>query len=211
MNYVKLVGSVLLIVGFLLPCGMAWAQEASKKQEPKAQQMPGEEEMMKKWAQVSTPTDAHKKLEDLVGTWEAEAKMWMRGPGSEPSVTKGSATNSWVLGGRFLRQEYKGEMMGMPFEGIGYTGYDNYNKKYVSYWIDNSTTQMSTMSGVVDQSGKMFTLYGTMDEWTTGENGKTVKYVWRIINKDKHVFEVHDLSIGEPNTKMMELTYTRKK
>jgi hypothetical protein len=211
MKHAKLVGSALLIGGFLLPCGIAAAQDPGKKQEPKAQQMPGQEEMTKKWTEVSTPGDPQKKLEDLAGTWDTETKVWMQGPGSEPNVTKGSSVNSWVLGGRFLRQEYKGEMMGQPFEGIGYTGYDNYNKRYVSFWIDNSTTQMSTMSGTVDKSGKVFTLYGTMDEWMTGENGKAVKYVTRIINRDKNVFEVHDLTLGEPNTKMMEITYTRKK
>lgn len=211
MNYAKMVGSTLLIGGFLLPFGSASGQDAGKKQEPKAQQMPGQEEMMKKWAEVSTPGDAHRKLDDLVGTWDAEMKMWMQGPGSVPSVTKGTSVNTWVLGGRYLRQEYKGEFMGMPFEGIGYTGYDNHNKRYFSIWIDNSSTQLSTMSGVVDQSGKVFTEYGTMDEWMTGENGKPVKYVTRILSKDKHVFEVHDLAIGEPNTKVMEATYTRKK
>jgi len=211
MNYAKMVGSALLIGGLLLPCGSASAQEAGKKQEPKAQQMPGQEEMTKKWMEVSTPGEAHKKLDDMIGTWDTEAKIWTQGPGSEPTVTKGTAVNSWVLGGRYLKQEFKGEMMGMPFEGVGYTGYDNYNKKYIGYWIDNSSTQMLMMSGMIDKSGKVLTLYGTMDEWMTGANGKPVKYVTRIINKDKHMFEIYDLAFGETNVKMMEMTYTRKK
>ena len=31
-------------------------------------------------------------------------------------------------------------MMGMPFEGIGRTGYDNVTGKYWSTWIDNMST-----------------------------------------------------------------------
>jgi hypothetical protein len=45
----------------------------------------------------------------------------------------------------------------------------------------------------------------------TGEHGKTIKYVTRIVNNDKHMFEIHDLSIEEPNTKVMEMVYTRAK
>jgi len=201
-----------LIAGAILLSGsLVRAQEAGKDKNAKPQMPPGQEEMMKKWMEVSTPADGHKKLEDLVGTWDVEMTMWGQGPGSAPTVSRGSAVNSWVLGGRYLRQEFKGEMMGMPFEGVGYTGYDNYNKKYVEFWIDNTTTQMTTMSGVVDHAGKTFTFYGTMDEWMTGENGKPVKYVTRIVSKDKHIFEIHDLAIDGPNTKMMELVYTRKK
>jgi len=201
-----------LIAGALLICCMPLhAQETGQGTKAKPQATPDEQEMMKKWMQVSTPGDAQKKLEDLVGTWDVEMSIWSKGPDAPPSVTHGSAVNTWVLGGRFVRQEYKGEMMGMPFEGIGYTGYDNYNKKYVSFWIDNSTTQTTTMSGLADRSGRTFTLYGTMDEWLTGENGKTVKYVTRIVNRDKNIFEAYDLGIEGPNQRMMEAVYTRKK
>jgi len=57
----------------------------------------------------------------------------------------------------------------------------------------------------------MLTLYGKMDKPMTGEHNKNVKYVTRIVGPDKHIFEVHDLAIGEPNTKVVEVTYTRKK
>ena len=37
-----------------------------------------------------------------------------------------------------------------------------------------------------------------------------VKYVWRFVTKDRLVLEVHDLPIGEKNTKVVEFTYNRK-
>lgn len=203
--------NVFLIAGLAIPCGIALSQEAGKDRQGNAPAAVDQQELNRKWAEVSTPGDAHKRLDDLVGTWDVETRVWSNGPDKEPSVSKGTSTNAWVLGGRFLRQELKGELMGMPYEGIGYTGYDNYNKKYVGFWIDNSSTQMFTMSGTVDKSGKVFTFYGSMDEWMTGENGRTAKYVTRILGKDKQVFEIHDLSRDEPNTKMIEMTYTRKK
>jgi len=71
-------------------------------------------------------------------------------------------------------------------------------------------TTYSTAEGSADQSGKVITLYGKMDEPTTGENDKNVKYVYRLQSKDKYLFEIHDLSLPEGSTKVMEVTYTRK-
>jgi len=70
---------------------------------------------------------------------------------------------------------------------------------------------MYTMEGSANAAGTVFTFYGKSDEPMTGEHGKTIKYVLRIVNNDKHIFEIHDLSIEEPNTKVMEMVYTRKK
>jgi hypothetical protein len=38
-----------------------------------------------------------------------------------------------------------------------------------------------------------------------------VKYAWRFVSDDKTVLEVHDLPIGENNTKVVEITFTRQK
>lgn len=167
--------------------------------------------MTKKWKEVSTPNENHKKLDAFVGTWDVESKIWMGGPAAPPTVDKGSTTYSWDLGGRFLKQEYDGSMMGMPVHGLGYTGYDNFAKKYVGVWLDNSSTAIFPMDGTFNKEGNLLTMYGRMDEWMTGELGKNVKYQFRFLGKDKFVFEIHDLAIGEPNTKTMEMTMTRKK
>jgi hypothetical protein len=147
----------------------------------------------------------------MEGNWDAEVKYWMGGPGAPPTVSKGKATMKMILGGRFLQQDYSGNMMNMPFTGLGITGYDNMNKKYVSFWIDNMGTGMSTTDGAMDQAGKVLTTYGKMDDPGTGERGKNMKNVTRIVDKNRLVFEVHDLALGEPNTKVMEIVFTRAK
>ncbi|MBM2846270.1 MAG: uncharacterized protein HW407_1582 [Bacteroidetes bacterium] len=182
----------------------ASAQEKKKAGEP------SEEEMMKKWKEAATPGEAHKKLDDMVGSWESESQMWMA-PGQPPTVSKGTSEMKWILGGRFLQQEMTGEMMGMPMNGIGLTGYDNFKKKYIGFWIDNTSTSMYTMEGALAKDGKSITFYGRTDDPVTGEKDKKVKYVTRFIDKDKHAFEIHDLSLKAPNTKVVEVTYTRKK
>jgi hypothetical protein len=64
------------------------------------------------------------------------------------------------------------------------------------------------MSGMRDPSGT-FTYYGEMDEPMLDVHGRMVKYVSRIVNEDKHVFEIYDLHAG-PGYKVVEITYERK-
>jgi len=195
------------VVAFAVLAGNAVAQQKKKP----AKKMPSQEEMMKRWEESMTPGEAHKKLEPMVGTFDAEVKMWMNGPSGEPTTSRGTSLNSLVLGGRYVQQEFTGEMMNQPFNGIGYTGYDNFNKKYTSFWIDNMSTAMSTMDGSIDKEGATFTMWGKMDEPMTGERGKKVKYVTRIIDADKHVFEVYDVTAYGDKKPTMQITYTRKK
>jgi len=166
------------------------------------------QEMMAKWKEIATPGEMHKKLAVFEGVWDTESRMF---GGGDPGVSRGSAEYSWIMGGRYLRQDYQGEMMGSPFKGMSLTGYDNYAKKYVGIWIDDMSSTIATMDGHMNQDGSVLTMFGKMDEWMTGEIGKTVKYVFRIIDNDHHVMEMHDMAIGEPNTKVMEITYTRRK
>ncbi len=198
--------NVLFILGICLLFAIPGSAEDKTKKA-----MLSQEEMMKRWQEAMTPGDAHKLLDQFVGSWETEGSTWMEGPDKPPSVSKGTAEVKWALGGRFLQQDVIGEMMGMPMNGIGFSGYDNFKKKYNSFWIDNTATAMYTSEGTISKDGTVITYFGKMDEPMTGEKDKKVKFVETIIDHDKHVFEIHDLSMPGPNKKVVEIVYTRKK
>ena len=80
---------------------------------------------------------------------------------------------------------------------------------YVFTTVSTMDTAMNHAEGDMDPGGKAMILYGTIDEYLTGEHDKMVKYVFRFLSPDKIVLEVHDLPIGENNTKVLEITYTR--
>jgi hypothetical protein len=166
-------------------------------------------EMMKKMEELAAPGPEHKTLASLAGEWEAEARCYMAGPDSPPTVTKGVNKGSMILGGRFLQEEFDGDMMGKKFHGVGLTGYDKLNKKFISTWIDDMGTGILVSEGTCDASGKVLTLNGKMDDAMTGEKGKEVRLVTRIISPNKHIFEMHDVALGE-KSKVMEITYVRK-
>ncbi len=196
----------LVIAVNLLLLPSTRADDASAK--PAAGAVPDMAEMMKKWAEMAAPGPAHKKLDAVVGEWEVESKFWMAGPDAPPTVSKGKSTKRWILGGRFVQEEHKGEMMGNPFEGMGFTGYDKMKQKYVGAWMDTSGSCLSTSEGTAE--GDVITLNGVMDEPMTGERNKPVKYILRLAGPGKHILEIHDVALGE-KSRVGEITYTRKK
>ena len=117
---------------------------------------------------AATPGEAHKKLEYFVGTWKAKVKCWMD-PAGEPEESAGTIKNTWVLGKRYLRQDYSGEGMGGgPFEGTGYFGFNNVTGNYEGFWIDSMSTGMMTETGRVDRAGKVWTMTGEAEYPTAG-------------------------------------------
>jgi hypothetical protein len=198
------VTALAFLAGLILPVALRAMQHEGEKAVP-----PNMEEMMKKWEESAAPGPAHKVLEDAVGTWTTSVKMWMQGPDAPPMESQGTAEIRWVLDGRFLMEETKGEMMGKTFEGIGFTGYDNFKQVYVNTWMDNSSTALYSSTGVYDPATKTLTSTGLMDEPMTGEKNKTVRYILHMVDKDKMVTEIMDTVMGK-EFKAVEITYTRR-
>ena len=105
-----------------------------------------EKAMMDAWQKYATQSEGHKMLNHMVGTFDAKVTSFMQ-PGAPPAVSTGVSENKWVLGGRYIEQTFTGSFMGMPFQGIGYTGYDNAKKQYFGTWMDNMSTGVMTSTG----------------------------------------------------------------
>src|SRR6185436_18255599 len=99
------------------------------------------------WQEAMTPSAGHARLMSMVGSWRAKTTFTMA-PGAPDQVSSGTSVHRMVLNGRYLEQNYKGTSMGMPFEGIGYTGYDNVQKRYVGTWMDTFGTGVMHSHGV---------------------------------------------------------------
>jgi hypothetical protein len=174
------------------------------------QQAPTQSEMaamMAKAKRFTQPGEAHKQLERFLGKWTTETRMFAMGKPT-PSE-KGTAEFSWLMPGRWLKSESTGTMMGLPAQAFMIIGYDNFKQSYVSTHISSIDTAMTHAEGDMDPSGKALISYGTLDEYLTGEHDKMVKYVWRFVSPTQFVLEVHDLPIGENNTKVVEITFRK--
>ena len=119
----------------------------------------------------TAPGPAHKRLEALAGRWIAEAQLTPE-HGEEPVQFRGGAMSEMILGGRFLKTEYKGEMMGEAMLGFGLDGYDNVTGKHQGVWVDTAGTAMFKYEGTWNEDGTVLTTYG---EYVHPESGETVK------------------------------------
>ncbi len=164
-------------------------------------------EIQKRMEAAATPGPAHRALDALAGNWTAEVKCWME-PGGQPQVSHATAKATWILKGRFLEEEFHGEMMGKPFTGRSLLGYDNLRQSFNSVWISDMQTGIFTSEGKGDVGNKVITLEGSTNCPASGQTNIPMRSVFRVISQDKHVFEMYDGSKGE-NVKTMEITYTR--
>lgn len=115
-------------------------------------------EMMQRMAEISQPGPMHEALKRQVGTWDVAYWSQMM-PGGPEERSTGTCTNSLILGGRWLKQEVKGTMMGQSFEDLGFCGYDAVKKKYVSFWMSSMCTMGTMLEGTPSADGKTIT-YG---------------------------------------------------
>ncbi len=192
-----------------LLCLFALTAAAQHDHAAHGQQPAGANAMMDMMTKAGTPGDAHKKLDGMVGTWDTKIQFWMM-PGTPPMASTGTSTNQWIMGGRYLEQRFKGDMAGMPFEGVGYTGYDNVKKQYWGTWMDNMSTSMMTSTGSASADGKAWEFTATMSDPMTGKDS-TAKEKITVTDADHHTMEMW---VSGPDGKMfknLEINYSRKK
>lgn len=165
--------------------------------------------MMEAWKKMSEPGEFHAHLQPLAGRWNQATKHRMS-PDQPWEESTGSAEYRWILDGRFMLQDVKGEMAeGYPFTGLGIMAYDKVKKKYVTVWADNFMSGFMIAEGTCDASGKVITYQGEYSNPMTGETQKD-KSVFRIINNDKHVFEMYGTTPDGKEFRSLEITYTRR-
>ncbi len=162
---------------------------------------------MKVYKKLGTPGAPHRLLARMEGSWLARVKSWME-PGTPPMESAGASDNKMILDGRFLRQEFTGDMVGSPFTGIGLTGYDNHTKKYVSTWMDSMGTAILYFEGTAGARGKTITQECRYDDPIRGPT--KWRSVTRIVDDGTHVFEMYETPKKGKEVKMMEITYIRK-
>lgn len=163
--------------------------------------------MMEAYAKLATPGEPHKLFASLAGSWTTKTKSWME-PGKPPMESTGTAEMKMLLGGRFLQQDFTGDMMGQPYTGIGINAYDNLRKRYVSTWIDTMGTGIFLMEGPASADGKTITLRGQHDE--PGGGRMTHRAVWKILDRNTQTFDMYGAHHLGKEMKVMEITYTRK-
>jgi hypothetical protein len=164
--------------------------------------------VMEVYGKLATPGAPHKWLARMAGSWNTKTRAWME-PDKPPMESTGTCEQKMILGGRFLQQEFTGDMMGSPFSGLGVIGYDNHTKKYVSTWMDTMGTAILFFEGTASKDDKTVIQKCHYDDPIKGP--MTWRSVTRIVDENTHLFALSGIDKTGKEEKMIEVTYTRKK
>ena len=198
----KLAGTILTITVVLL-APLALAQEGNEPPQMTPEQMAEMEAYMK----AGTPGAPHQAMASTVGSYDLKIKSWHE-PGGPPTEETGTATRKMALDGRVLFEEVKSSMMGMSYTGNGMMGYDNVIGKYWSTWTDSMSTGLMVSEGTCDANNAC-TFTGSWNDPIT-KGPVTMRMTSRWPSPTTQVFDMYGPGKDRKETKMMEMTYTKK-
>ena len=87
----------------LLTLCLAVASLLAQEKKPDADQ----QKAMEAYQKAGAVTANHQALKYFVGRWDVESTMWTA-PGAPPTVSKNTDTGTLIMGGRFVRMDYRG-------------------------------------------------------------------------------------------------------
>jgi len=159
------------------------------------------------YAELATPGAPHRLVARMAGRWSLTGNCRME-PGGDLIEHTGVSEHKMVLDGRFLQQEFSGEMVGVPFNGIGYLGYDNHTGKYVSTWLDSFGTGIYHFEGTGSDDGSTITLNCSYDDPLRGP--VTWRNVTKFVDNDNFEFRMYSIDSSGRKDEMGRFVYTRK-
>jgi len=193
--------AAILIVGLTAP---VWAFP----HQPSGQEMSAQDkQMMEMMEKYGMPGKEHEFLKKFVGDWTVEMKSWMK-PGDPPMMGKGTIKTGLLFDGRYVKGQFEG-MMDRKYAGLEIIGFDRFQKKYITLWIDNMGTGFFTTGGMLDASGMVLTETGTMPDPMTGGMQK-VKDVTTFKPDGSYTFEMFMIMPDGKEFKSMEFVAKKK-
>ena len=206
------VGAALLAGASLLVGSEVVSQDRGApraEKEPAATQDSGEdsEALVDTWVRHAMPGEHHKLLGKLVGTWDMAVKYRMN---AEAPVVEsaGTCTRKWILGGRFVLEEFDGGNLGLPFQGLSIYGYDAFRNKYTCVWVDTTSTAVTQSLGTCRDDCAIIAFTGQHGDPWSGQM-RDSRGVTRLESDDRHVLELYEPDRDGTEFKVLEIAYTR--
>jgi hypothetical protein len=169
-----------------------------------------DKKMMEQMMKYGTPDKNHELLKKYVGDWDVDISTW-QDPMAKPQMSKGTAKNTLILDGRYVKSDFEGMMGEMKFQGLEIIGYDLFKKMYTTFWVDSMSTSFLATTGTINTAGNVLTETGmSPDPMTDGKTMQKYRNVTTFISDGKYKFEMFMVMPDGKETKGMELVCTRK-
>jgi hypothetical protein len=206
MNSRLLLGAIFLVSATVLTGGRLVSQGQAATDAPEAGQ-PDTESMVEKMVQYAMPGERHKLLDRMAGRWKIKVEYRMSA--DAPVVeSEGTCERKWILDGRFLLEEFDGGDLALPFKGMAIYGYDAYEQKYTSVWVDSLNTSITTNMGVCKDSCDVIEFVGTHGDAWSGTKKKT-RGVTRFVSEKEHLLELHEPGADGQEYLVLKIVYSR--
>ena len=172
---------------------------------PSYTQEKNDREKMAAMMRATQPGERHNKLDILAGSWDVVIKF-KYGPGPERQ-SKASCTAKWILGRRFIQQEYKNES---GQEVLQFIGYDNQKKKFFEVKMDNMDTGVLRTEGTISEDGMTITNVGDRTDPSTGDT-RRLRTVTTVIDRDHYNVDWYQAGADGKEQKVVTMIHSRKK
>ncbi len=190
----------------LISCGLLMAVFCTSIQTGFAQEF--DAEMMERWQAFMTPGKEHDLLAKKAGKWHLVIKMWMA-PDVPMEESEGKSEMKMIMDGRYLLDHTESTFQGQSFKGMGLTGFDNMQKKYLTLWVDSMGTSFMSGEGTFNKESNQWEYQASTPDPMTGEIVE-FRSTEKIINDDKWVMTMYRPGPDGKEFKNMEIVYTRQ-
>lgn len=160
------------------------------------------------WTSLSKPGSSHQLLSMFAGAWDVRITFWSS-PDAHPQDSVGTSQLTWILGDRFLKEDFEGDVLGERYNGLGLMGYDAAARRFMTVWLDSLNTAIAYQQGVYDPDAKSFELTGEMYDPLLGRK-KTTRSEIQVLSPDKYSVTMTDTTSTGATFKSLEIVYSRK-
>jgi hypothetical protein len=155
---------------------------------------------------LAAPADAeHDRLIATCGSWVVELTFKFQ-PAAPPVVVKGTSTIEPLFNGTFVQETIRGELNGVPFTTMAWTGFNTATHQYEATRISSTNTSRISETGAYDESAGELQLKA---EYLLSGDTWRQRTVIKVLSPDAMLATSY-LSFGAvPEWKAVEIKYSR--
>ena len=159
------------------------------------------------WVSLSKPGRSHRLLGVFVGTWDVVITSRNK-PEAPPDISSGASSSSWALGGRFVREDFKGSAASESYQGVCFLGFDTGARLFISVWMDSLNTSVAVARGRFNLDTNTFHFTGTVYDPLLGRERETKTQI-KIVSPDQYEVSMLDTSPKGETFTSFQMVYRR--